>query len=150
MHSITFALVQNGEMVPGTNILRQVRLLPMLSGSDRGADELVSTRPRSTLTIEKTFVVNLKQKTELLSGIKREIFTKSQGLLHNLKVVHAVDMSWNTTHNAKDPLLQLVSHGKLLQEDYEEILRKEKLHVRVEAIDLTRGGIGCAMSHIGI
>ena len=137
-------------MVPGTNILRQVRLLPMLSGSEWSTDDLVSTRPRSTLTIVKTFVVNLAQKTDLLSSIKDEIFTKSQGMLHNLKVVHAVDMSWNTTHHAKDPLLRLVSHGKLRQEDYEEILRKEKLHIRVEAIDLTRGGIGCAMSHIRI
>ena len=68
-------------------------------------------------------------------------------MLHNLKVVHAVDMSWNTTHHAKDPILRLVSHVNC-EEDYEEI-EKRKLHIRVEAIDLTRGVLA-VMSHIRI
>lgn len=150
MHSITFALVQDGQMVPGTNVIRQVQLLPMLSGNEASTRELLTTRPRSTLMIAETFVVNLAKETALLSSIKSEIFAKSQGLLHNVNVVRAVDLGWNSTGNAKDTLLELVTHGKLRREDYEEILRKERLHVRVEAIELTRGGVGCAMSHIHI
>jgi GR25 family glycosyltransferase involved in LPS biosynthesis len=103
----------------------------------------------------ETFIINLKEETKLLQNVKHEIFQKSTNILHNFQIIEGINVSTIPKNKNKnmaltDPLQQLITDKKLLKQDYDEIIRKEKLNIKVEAIELTRGSIGCALSHIQI
>eukprot|EP00943_MAST-04B_sp_MAST-4B-sp1_P008802 g8802.t1 len=105
----------------------------------------------------RNFVVGINGSlTKLLQNVKNEIFQKSTNVLHNFQIIEGINMSTTPIKKNKkkialtDPLQQLIKEKKLLKQDYDEIIRKEKLNIKVEAIELTRGSIGCALSHIQI
>ena len=169
IHTIVFSLINKKDNMPIKNTIQHkiVHMLPIsskvtiLSTSsamtmhDNNKNNIAILSPSISLyqgidnniAIE-TFIINLKEKIKLLQNIKDEIHKKSSTLLHNFQIVYGINLSKDGIK--EDPLLKLIDENKLLTDDYNEILRKEKLKIKVEAIELTRGSIGCALSHINI